>query len=50
MPINILIVGSKPRCQPQKVQTTGALEGTQPAQELTRWSVEETSLMCPRGS
>lgn len=51
MPINILIVGSKPCCQHQKVQTTGALEGTQPAQEeLTCWSVEETSLMCPRGS
>lgn len=51
MPINILIAGSKPRCQHQKVQTTGALEGTQPAQEeLTCWSVEETSPMCPRGS
>ena len=51
MPINIQIVGSKPRCQHQKGRTTGALKGTQPAQEeVTCWSVEEISPMCLRGS
>lgn len=49
MPIVTEIVGSKPRCQHQEVQTTGAPR--EPEQEELRcWSVEETSLMCLRGS
>lgn len=51
MPINILVVGSKPCCQHEEVQTTGTREGTQPVQEeLTCWSAEETWPMCLRGS
>lgn len=51
MPVKILVVGSKPHCWHQAAQTRGVLKGTQPAQgELTCWSGDETSLMCPRSS
>lgn len=51
MPVVTVIAVSKPRCWQREVQTSGTPKGTWPAQEeLRNWSVEETSLMCLRGS